>query len=312
MGTIRCRILEKIIPWAFLSFVGCRVLEKPIWLLGDFYRSSWSLLCLRLILINMTFVQGRLITRLNHVRFFTQHGLPNSGICTAGNGMSILGVGVVLQTRSTNLLSIVRCLQTTTRQYATRFLKTPRKFKPRYKKDGVSKEYELIYENNMRNYYKWYSVVVYCSIFPSLYIALATMWNFQNEKWENVHIEHPLSLAIPGLLFGLVLLLLCVYVSRRNVIRIYMNAEKGQGVAIVPDRILLTKQLPFSVEDCSRIPPSPVLKQLRGNLRIQNRSFFVVGSDFAVAKDYNDLMGWEIPEDIAKNEIELSKLFKKK
>lgn len=222
------------------------------------------------------------------------------------------GIGGAGQAHFTNLLCGVNRLQLATRQYATRFLKTPRKFKPKYKQDGVNKEYQLIYENNMRNYYKWYSIVVYCSILPSAYVALSMIWKFKDEKWENVHMEHPLSLAIPALFFGIVLLFLCVYISRRNVIRIYKNAENGQGVAIVPDKIVLTKQLHFTMEDCCRIAPRPVLKQFPGNLRIKNRSFFVIGSDFAIAKDYNDMMGWEILEDIPKDDIDISKIFKKK
>ncbi|XP_033755159.1 uncharacterized protein LOC117338077 [Pecten maximus] len=169
-------------------------------------------------------------------------------------------------------------------------------------KDGLSKsKYELIYLNDSYLVYKRAGDLL---LLVSLMLIPGLCYSFYTDtERKDVDFRKPMELPLKyqsvfgGVVF-ISFVLGCFTTIRRSPYRIYkLRSSRGlnsEYVAILPDRIISTKQLPFSLLEYKELPkPHGLMRSmLLGNTYIKNKGCVVIESSFVSPHFHNELNGY--------------------
>ncbi|XP_025115776.1 uncharacterized protein LOC112577070 [Pomacea canaliculata] len=199
-----------------------------------------------------------------------------------------------IQTRGTSLLKpqATGALQLSQCRYRLLFAPKPRKFRPRHSKDGVHSDMILIYENNMNRHYFWSQLFINLLGVPSCVLCIyniTTKWHLQDFS-----IVSPVIGSVAYLGFYSVLLFGVNLLSHQSIRRMYADKEAKQFTAVVQDWKMCPKLIDFDISAVARKEPGNVMGNFFGNLKIRNRSYLVLPSDFLQPYYFNLFMGYDL------------------
>ena len=187
----------------------------------------------------------------------------------------------------------------------------PQRFRPQHKKDDVSKEYSIIYVNNLTRTNFYAQIVIYSLSVPTLLWSAYTCAKHYQDIPFNLTATSPAMGGILYIMFTGLLVTVLNFICRRSIYRIYHNPETDHFVAILQNWYMAKYQLPFSIDETRYQKPS-LRNGFIGNIEIKGRQFFVVGTDFKQPAYYNRLMGWELNTPLEQpSDIDLKDLLQK-
>ncbi|XP_041375845.1 uncharacterized protein LOC121388537 [Gigantopelta aegis] len=187
----------------------------------------------------------------------------------------------------------------------------PQRFRPLHAADNVSKDYSIIYVNNLlkTNYYA--QIVIYSLSVPTMiWSAYLCAQNYQDIPFKLTSTSPALG-GMLYLLFNGFLVLALNFIGRRSIHRMYHNPDTDHYIAIVQNWNMVKGHLAFTADEARYQKPS-LMNGFLGNLEIKGRQFFVVGTDFKQPAYYNRLMGWDVGTPLEQaSDIDLKELIHK-
>lgn len=199
------------------------------------------------------------------------------------------------------------------------FTKKPVQYIAKHKEDKIPESFDLVYVNNMNQYYFRCQLIIYSLLLPTLCFCVYHLWADHNcllERLKAETLDHPYVIFVPTTVFSVGLLYFTNAVCRRAVIRMYRNADQKMYIAVTQRWNMKRELLEFTPMDCVTQDRDSlsVRHLLGGNVRIKGRTFLLQDTDFRKPMYYNELMGWDRAEEDRMGRIDddLSRFIKKK
>lgn len=192
---------------------------------------------------------------------------------------------------------------------ASRIKHTPKRFVPKYVKDDVPRDYEIIYtselgEKHLRFLFGMGIVLIsYMSFFLYMFLVYMGEWKFDEKTIiPYINIEVP-SLALQLTCILTVCLLVVLYFpfvfAKLPVKRIYESPCKKKYIGILKKGAFRTEKVHFEMSDVEsrKIAGSDVIK--KGNAIIKGRQCIVFATDFKEPHYFNQFITFT-PESMKK------------
>lgn len=149
----------------------------------------------------------------------------------------------------------------------------------------------------------------------SLFDIVLEIWMVKGEILYNVFqdfsIVSPVIGSVAYLGFYSVLLFGVNLLSHQSIRRMYADKEAKQFTAVVQDWKMCPKLIDFDISAVARKEPGNVMGNFFGNLKIRNRSYLVLPSDFLQPYYFNLFMGYDLHRPLDKaDDIDLKDFFR--
>ncbi|XP_045191968.2 uncharacterized protein LOC123548609 [Mercenaria mercenaria] len=184
-----------------------------------------------------------------------------------------------------------------------RHLPIKRTFTPKYDKDNVSRDYELIYQANLgkrhsRTFIFLGAVVLgYIGMFGYFYLLFTGQWKFDKKTTiPVVNITIPsltLQLSCFILTFVIIWLGVCNSFLRLPVQRIYESPCKKNYIGILKKNVFITERVEFDLSEVIGIRPTKGKILKNGNTNIKGRRCLIYAVDFRLPEDFNKFLGYD-------------------
>ncbi|GFO17499.1 hypothetical protein PoB_004400400 [Plakobranchus ocellatus] len=156
-------------------------------------------------------------------------------------------------------------------------------FRPQYKKDGVSKCYNLIYKNSQGPLLVISRVL--STVGGSLGVAL-TLW-YLSSRWEALQ-QWEVCVLGGACIFCVATVVSVNVIARFYLMRIYVNESEGRFIGIHQSFFGRLNQIKYSIEDvkpCVRV--NGKANHSKSTVWVKNKSFHLQAADFVLPKYYN-------------------------
>lgn len=168
---------------------------------------------------------------------------------------------------------------------------------PDPKKDGVGPDGQLVFSNNNKFYlHSAYIALCVCAGYMCV-SAMVIYYNYQTGSLPTkIDADHPVVFVTLGNVLGLSLLVLTRILMKRSLFRIYYYPSMNQFEGIEYRWNMTKNNVKFSPEDVQILESVSFFRELKGNIQIKQKPYYLPLKDFKNPAHYNIMVGNIKPE----------------